>query len=93
MTLVFVSYTYDVNVLATSVEPPENVMVRGNTWYYLQGTAHQESYTIGEGVRELSTDGELFGPIFVFDLENPVHAAKYGRILTELAEHHKLVTV
>lgn len=91
MTLVFVSYTYDVNVLATSMEPPEHVLLRGDTWYYLQGTPHEQSYTVGEGVRELDHDGERRGPIFVFDLGNPRHAAKYGQILKELAEHHKLV--
>lgn len=93
MQLVCLSYTYDIGVLGYHLDLPSNVIIRGNAWVYLPGTAHEESYTIGEGVRELDPDHALEGPLFVFDLGNPEHLVKLARISTELAENRRLVTV
>lgn len=62
-----------------NTDHPINLNTHEHTWYFRQGTPHEQSFTIGQGVRIPEGDA-LWGPMMVYETRNSaqVNAVKHA---------------
>lgn len=68
---------------AMELTPDDQVTIDldNQVWYYRRGLVHEAKFSLGTGVRvtDIHNGEELFGPMMVYDPENPTHRAAAER--------------